>query len=51
MGDDNTAFINHYYYDSASGTGKHLSAYMPQTNVLTHLRDSALSGSGRSAVR
>jgi ELWxxDGT repeat protein len=43
-GDDNLAFINTYYYDSGSGTAKHLFAYVPQTNMVTHLRDTALSG-------
>jgi ELWxxDGT repeat protein len=43
-GDDNLTFINTYYYDSVSGTTKHLSSYVPQTNVLTRLRDTPLAG-------
>ena len=43
-GDDNLTFINTYYNDTASGTLKHLSAYLPQTSVLTRLRDTVLGG-------
>lgn len=39
-GDDNLAFFYTYYFDQVSGNTKHLYSYHPQTNVLTHLRDS-----------
>ena len=50
VGDDNLAFIDTYYPDTTSGTTKHQFAYLPQTNVLTHLRDTALNLAGDAAL-
>jgi len=41
-GDDNLTFIYVYHRDSSSGTSKHLYAYAPQTNTVTHLTDTTL---------
>ena len=43
-GDDNLAYINIYYFDVTTGYVSHLSAYAPQTNVLTHLLDTTDGG-------
>jgi ELWxxDGT repeat protein len=43
-GDDHLTFINTYFGDVDTGTVKHLSAYAPASDGLTHLRDSALAG-------
>jgi ELWxxDGT repeat protein len=41
-GDDNLTFIYAYHPDSGTGSTKHLWAYLPQTNVATHLVDATL---------
>lgn len=41
-GDDNLTFIYAYHPDSVTGSTKHLWAYLPQTNVATHLVDATL---------
>jgi ELWxxDGT repeat protein len=41
-GDDNLTFIYLYHPDSGTGNTKHLYAYLPLTNVATHLVDSTL---------
>lgn len=41
-GDDNLTFIYAYHPDSGAGSTKHLYAYLPQTNVATHVVDSTL---------
>ncbi len=43
-GDDNLAYINTYYFDTTTVYASHLSAYAPQTNVLTHLLDTTDGG-------
>jgi ELWxxDGT repeat protein len=44
-GDDTLAFLYTYHLD-ASGNTKHLYAYSPQSNALTHLLDDALADGG-----
>jgi ELWxxDGT repeat protein len=46
VGDDNLTFIYTYHYDTASGNRKHLYAYAPQTNVVTHLLDNRFTDTG-----
>lgn len=41
-GDENLAFIYTFHRDSGTGNTKHLYAYTPQTNTVTHLVDNAL---------
>jgi ELWxxDGT repeat protein len=41
-GDDNLTFLYAYRPDSGTGSTKHLWAYLPQTNVATHLVDATL---------
>jgi ELWxxDGT repeat protein len=41
-GDDMLTFLYTYHLD-ASGKSKHLYAYSPQSNTLTHLQDAALA--------
>ena len=45
-GDDNLTFIYAYHPDSGAGSTKHLYAYLPQTNVASHLLDSTLLDMG-----
>ncbi|MBS0377450.1 MAG: cadherin-like domain-containing protein [Proteobacteria bacterium] len=40
-GDDTLAFLYIYHFDAA-GNSKHLYAYSPQTNTLTHLQDNGV---------
>lgn len=44
-GDDTLAFIYTYHLDASDNT-KHLYAYVPQSNVLTHLQDGAIPDGG-----
>jgi ELWxxDGT repeat protein len=48
-GDDTLAFLYTYHLD-ASGNTKHLYAYSPQSNALTHLQDAALGDGGPMLV-
>lgn len=45
-GDDTQAFIYTYHLDASSGNTKHLYAYSPRSNALTHLQDNALVDGG-----
>jgi ELWxxDGT repeat protein len=46
-GDDTLAFIYTYHQDTSSGTLKHLYAYSPASNTVTHLLDAPLLYAGQ----